>query len=322
MKRIVVDTPGGPEQMKLIDVPKPSPGPKEAVVAVAFTGVNFIDVYFRTGLYKADAPIALGSEASGTVESVGSDVTEVRPGDRVAYTMVRGSYAEYAAVPAEQLVKIPDGVDLQTAAAVMLQGTTAHYLTHSTYRLENGSTCLVHAAAGGTGGLIVQMAKYLGARVFGTVSSEDKSRQVRDLGADEAIIYTTQDFEVEVKRLTSGKGVDVVYDSVGKTTFDKSLNVLRPRGTLALFGQSSGSVAPFDPGTLNAKGSLFLTRPSLAHHLLDRNELLWRVSDVFSYIAKGAVKVRISGTYPLAEAAIAHEVLEGRRTLGKLLLKV
>jgi NADPH2:quinone reductase len=322
MKRIVVDTPGGPEQMLLVDAPKPTPGPKEAVVAIACAGVNFIDVYFRAGLYKADSPIVLGSEASGTVESVGRDVTEVAPGDRVAYAMVRGSYADYALVPAAQLVKIPAGVDFATAAAVMLQGTTAHYLTHSTFPLKAGDTCLVHAAAGGTGGLIVQMAKDLGARVFGTVSTEDKARQVRELGADEAINYTTQDFEVEVKRLTGGRGVDVVYDSVGKTTFDKSLSVLRPRGTMALFGQSSGSVPTFDPAILNARGSLFLTRPSLAHHLLDRQELLWRVGDVFRYVASGAVKVRISGTYPLSEAASAHRDLEGRKTTGKLLLKV
>ena len=322
MKRIVVDTPGGPERMKLVEVPKPASGPNEAVVAVAYSGVNFLDVYFRTGLYKSDSPIVLGSEAAGTVESVGSDVTEVAPGDRVAYAMVRGSYAEYAVVPAAQLIKIPDGVDFRTAAAVMLQGMTAHYLTHSTFPLEPGNSCLVHAAAGGTGGLIVQMAKHLGARVFGTVSTEGKARQVRDLGADETIIYTTQDFEAEVKRLTGGRGVDVVYDSVGKTTFDKSLTVLRPRGTMALFGQSSGPVPPFDPGVLNARGSLFLTRPSLAHHMLDRKELVWRVDDVLRYVASGAVKVRISGTYPLAEAANAHRDLEGRKTTGKLLLKV
>jgi NADPH2:quinone reductase len=322
MKRIIVEATGGPEQMKLVDAPKPSPGPKEAVVAIAFTGVNFIDVYFRTGLYKADPPIVLGSEASGTVESVGRDVTEVAPGDRVAYTMVRGSYAEYAAVPAAQLVKIPAEVDFATAAAVMLQGTTAHYLTHSTFPLKAGDSCLVHAAAGGTGGLIVQMARHRGARVFGTVSTDDKARQVRDLGADETIIYTTQDFEAEVKRLTDGRGVDVVYDSVGKTTFDKSLSVLRPRGTMALFGQSSGPVPPFDPAVLNARGSLFLTRPSLAHHLLDREELLWRVGDVLKYVASGVVRVRISGTYPLSEAAQAHRDLEGRKTAGKLLLRV
>ena len=322
MKRIVVETPGGPERMRVGDAPKPTPGPTDAVVAIAYTGVNFLDVYFRTGLYKSDMPIVLGSEASGTVESVGRDVTEVAPGDRVAYAMVRGSYAEYALVPAAQLVKIPAEVDFATAAAVMLQGTTAHYLTHSTFPLKAGNTCLVHAAAGGTGGLIVQMAKHLGARVFGTVSTEEKARQVRELGADETINYTTQDFESEVKRLTGGRGVDVVYDSVGKTTFDKSLSVLRPRGTMALFGQSSGSVPPFDPAILNARGSLFLTRPSLAHHLLDRQELLWRVGDLLRYVASGAVKVRISGTYPLSEAASAHEELEGRRTTGKLLLKV
>ncbi len=322
MKKIVVETPGGPERMLVADAPKPAPGPKDAVVAIAYTGVNFIDVYFRTGLYKSDTPIVLGSEASGTVESVGREVTEVAPGDRVAYAMVRGSYAEYALVPAAQLVKIPAEVDFATAAAVMLQGTTAHYLTHSTFPLEAGSTCLVHAAAGGTGGLIVQMAKHLGARVFGTVSTEEKARQARELGADETINYATQDFESEVKRLTGGHGVDVVYDSVGKTTFDKSLSVLRPRGMMALFGQSSGSVPPFDPAILNARGSLFLTRPSLAHHLLDRQELLWRVGDLLRYVASGAVKVRISGTYPLSEAASAHEELEGRRTTGKLLLKV
>jgi NADPH2:quinone reductase len=319
---MVVDTPGGPEKMLFADVPKPAPGPKEAIVAIAYTGVNFIDVYFRTGLYKSEAPIVLGSEAAGTVESIGSAVTEVAPGDRVAYAMLRGSYAEYAAVPAAQLVKVPAGVDLATAAAVMLQGMTAHYLTHSTFPLQAGHTCLVHAAAGGTGGLIVQMARHLGARVLGTVSTGDKARQVRELGGDEAINYTTHDFEVEVKRLTDGRGVDVVYDSVGKTTFDKSLAVLRPRGTMALFGQSSGSVPPFDPAVLNTRGSLYLTRPSLAHHLLDRDELLWRAGDVFRYIASGAVKVRISKTYPLAEAASAHEELEGRRTMGKLLLKV
>jgi NADPH2:quinone reductase len=308
--------------MRLIEAPKPTPGPKEAVVAVAFTGVNFLDVYFRTGLYNSDTPIVLGSEASGTVESVGSEVTELAPGDRVAYAMVRGSYAEYALVPAAQLVKIPAEVDLATAAAVMLQGTTAHYLTHSTFPLKAGDTCLVHAAAGGTGGLIVQMARHLGARVFGTVSTEVKARQVRELGADETINYTTEDFESEVKRLTAGRGVDVVYDSVGKTTFDKSLSVLRPRGTMALFGQSSGSVPPFDPAILNARGSLFLTRPSLAHHLLDRQELLWRAGDVFRYVGSGVVKVRISGRYPLSEAASAHRDLEGRKTTGKLLLKV
>jgi len=322
MKVVVVEDPGGPERMQLVDAPVPVPGDGEALVRVAYSGVNFIDVYFRTGLYKADRPITLGSEASGTVERVGPGVTEVAPGDRVAYAMVRGSYAEYAVVPAAKLVKVPGEVELATAAAIMLQGMTAHYLTHSTYPLTPESSCLVHAAAGGTGGLVVQMAKLRGARVFGTTSTEEKAREVRQLGADHAIVYTTQDFEAEVRRLTNGRGVDVVYDSVGKTTFDKSLASLRVRGTLALFGQSSGSVHPVDPVTLNTRGSLFLTRPNLGHYLLDRQELLWRAGDVLRYVASGAVKVRISKVYSLADAADAHRDLEGRKTTGKLLLKV
>jgi NADPH:quinone reductase len=322
VKKVVVEQTGGPEQLKIVEVPKPTPGPKDAVVAVAYSGVNFIDVYFRIGLYKADLPVTLGSEAAGTVESVGAEVSGLAPGDRVAYAMVRGSYAEYAVVPAAQLVKIPDRVDFATAAAVMLQGTTAHYLTHSTFPIAQGHTCLVHAAAGGTGGLIVQMAKHRGARVFGTVSTEQKADEIRHLGADEAILYTTQDFEVEVKRLTDNRGVDVIYDSVGKTTFDKGLNAIRPRGMMALFGQSSGSVPPFDPAILNARGSLFLTRPSLAHHLLTRDELLWRVGDLMNYISSGIVQVRIGGEYPLSEAAQAHKDLESRKTTGKLLLKI
>jgi NADPH2:quinone reductase len=244
----------------------------------------------------------------------------VAPGDRVAWAMARGSYAEYALVPAAQLVKLPPGLGFQTAAAVMLQGMTAHYLTHSTYALKSGDACLVHAAAGGAGGLIVQMAKMLGARVFGTVSTEEKAAVARQHGVDEAILYTQTDFETEVKRLTGGRGVDVVYDSVGATTFEKSLNSLRPRGLLALFGQSSGSVPPFDPAILNAKGSLFLTRPSLAHYLLTREELLWRAGDVLSWTVSGKLKPRIDRAYPLAEAAVAHRALEARRTAGKLLL--
>src|ERR1700681_1696567 len=267
MKAIQVKEPGGPEKMELVDVATPAPGPRQALVRIAASGVNFIDVYFRTGLYKADLPMSLGAEGAGTVEAVGTDVTEVAPGDRVAYAMARGSYAEYAVVPAAQLVKLPDAVDFATASAAMLQGMTAHYLTHSTFPLKSGDTCLVHAAAGGAGGLIVQMAKMLGARVFGTVSTEAKAQIARQSGADETILYTQQDFEAEVKRLTqgtpSGPGVHVVYDSVGKTTFYKSLNCLRQRGLLVLFGQSSGSVAPFDPNILNGKGSLYLTRPSL-----------------------------------------------------------
>jgi len=322
MKCIQVKAVGGPENMELVEVPTPVPGPKQALVKIAASGVNFIDVYFRTGLYQADFPIALGSEAAGTVEAIGPDVTDVVPGDRVAYAMARGSYAEYAIVPAWQLVKIPSHVDFSVAAAAMLQGMTAHYLTHSTFPLKSGDTCLVHAAAGGTGGLIVQMAKMLGARVFGTVSTDAKALIARQHGADETILYTQQDFEAEARRLTNGRGVDVVYDSVGRTTFDKSLSSLRPRGTMALFGQSSGPVPPFDPTILNTKGSLYLSRPSLGHHVLTREELLWRAGDVLGWIDAGKLKLRIDSTYPLADAAAAHRALEGRHTTGKLLLTV
>jgi NADPH2:quinone reductase len=322
MKRIQVVETGGPENMQVVDVPTPVPGPGEALVRIAASGVNFIDVYFRSGLYKADLPVTLGSEAAGTVEAVAPGVTEVAPGDRVAYAMARGSYAEYAAVPAAQLVKLSAHLDFPTAAAAMLQGMTAHYLTHSTFALKSGDTCLVHAAAGGAGGLIVQMAKMLGARVFGTVSTQAKAEIARSHGADEVILYTEQDFEAEVKRLTAGRGVDVVYDSVGKTTFDKSLNCLRPRGLLALFGQSSGPVPPFDPGILNARGSLFLTRPSLGYYVATREELLWRAGDVLGWLDSGKLKLRIDHTYPLADAAAAHRDLESRKTAGKLLLSV
>jgi NADPH2:quinone reductase len=320
MKTIHVTEPGGPEKMQLVEAPKPEPGPKQVLIRMAAIGVNFIDVYFRKGLYKAETPMVLGNEGAGTVEAVGPDVTEVKAGDRVAWAMHRGSYSEYAAVPASLLVKVPDGLDFQAAAAAMLQGMTAHYLTHSTYPLKSGETCLVHAAAGGTGSLVVQMAKMRGARVFGTVSTEEKAKIARQAGADETILYTSQDFEAEVKRLTGGRGVDVVYDSVAQSTFDKSLNSLRPRGVLALFGQSSGPVPPFDPNILNGKGSLFLTRPSLGHYLLTREELVWRAGDVLGWIATGKLKLRIERTYPLADAAAAHRDLEGRRTAGKLLL--
>ncbi len=320
MKQIQVQEPGGPEKMQLVDVPVPQPGPQQALVRLAAIGVNFIDVYFRMGRYKADLPVVLGSEGAGTVEAVGPGVTEVAIGDRVAWAMHRGSYCEYAAVPAAMLVKIPDGLDFNTAAAAMLQGMTAHYLTHSTYPLKSGDTCLVHAAAGGAGGLVVQMAKMQGARVFGTVSTKEKAEIARQAGADETILYTQQDFEAEVKRHTGGRGVEVVYDSVGQTTFDKSLNCLHPRGLLALYGQSSGPVPPFDPNILNGKGSLYLTRPSLAHYLLSRDELLLRAGDVLGWIARGKLKIRIDRTYPLADAAAAHRDLEGRKTAGKLLL--
>jgi NADPH2:quinone reductase len=322
MKAIQVNVPGGPESLQLVEVPTPQPGPAQALVRIAASGVNFIDIYFRTGLYKSDLPIAIGSEAAGTVEAVGESVTEVAPGDRVAYAMARGSYAEYAVVPAAQLVKLPAHVDFHTAAAAMLQGMTAHYLTHSTFPLKAGDTCLVHAAAGGAGGLIVQMARNIGARVFGTVSTAEKAQIARVAGADEIILYTEQEFDVEARRLTGGRGVDVVYDSVGKTTFEKSLNSLRPRGTLALFGQSSGPVPAFDPAILNSKGSLFLTRPSLAHYLLTREELLWRAGEVLNAVDAGKLRLRIDRTYPLADAAAAHRDLEARRTAGKLLLAI
>lgn len=322
MQCIQVVEPGGPEAMVLADIPVPEPGPGHALVRIAAAGVNFIDVYFRSGVYKADRPIRLGSEAAGVVTAIGAGVTEVAVGDRVAYAMARGAYAEFAVVPATQLVQVPDDVDLVTAAAVMLQGMTAHYLTRSTVPLTAGHTCLVHAAAGGAGGLIVQMARKAGARVIGTVSTDEKAAIARESGAHEVIKYSEQDFEAEVKRLTDGAGVDVVYDSVGKTTFEKGLNCLRPRGTMVLFGQSSGAVTPIDPQVLNTKGSLSLTRPSLGHYLLSREEVLWRAGDVLNSVRDGSLSVRVHATFPLAKAADAHRLLEGRGTTGKLVLTV
>jgi NADPH2:quinone reductase len=320
MKAVIVNHPGGPEALTLVDAPIPEPGPADAVVKVAFSGVNFIDVYFRTGLYKVPAPVAIGSEAAGTVHAVGRDVAGLAPGDRVAYAMARGSYAEYASVPAAQLVNVPDAVSLEDAAAVLLQGMTAQYLTRSVYPLTRGDVCLVHAAAGGTGALIVQMARHIGARVFGTVSNAPKAAIARAAGADDVIMYTEHDFAAEVRRLTDGRGVDVVYDGVGKTTFDKSLDSLRPRGMMVLFGAASGPVPPFEPAQLNAKGSLFLTRPSLAHYMAARDELTWRAGEVFELVANGSVRVRIQERYPLDRAADAHRMLEGRKTTGKLLI--
>jgi NADPH2:quinone reductase len=321
MKIIQISKTGGPEEMKLVDAPVPAPGPKQALIKVAASGVNFIDVYFRTGLYKADLPFTPGNEASGTVEAVGPDVTEVQPGDRVAYAMHRGSYAEYTVVPAAVLVKLPDHVDMKAAAAAMLQGMTAHYLTHSSYPLKPGDTCLIHAAAGGAGRLAVQMAKMLGATVYGTAGTDEKAAIARSAGADEVIVYTREDFVAAVKKLTGGKGLDVVYDSVGVSTFLKGLDLIRPRGMMVLFGQSSGAVPPFDPAVLNQKGSLFLTRPSLAHHCLTREELLWRAGDVLSWIAAGRLELRIDKVYALEDAPQAHRDLESRRTAGKLLLE-
>ncbi len=320
MKTIRVHQFGGLEVLAQDEVQVPEPGEGEARVKIEAIGVNFIDIYHRIGRYQGTLPLTLGQEAAGIVDAVGPKVTDVKIGDRVAYASVQGSYAEYAIAPAWRLVPIPAGVDAQHAAAVMLQGMTAHYLTHSTYPLKVGETALVHAAGGGTGQLLVQIAKRCGARVIGTVSTDEKATLAREAGADEVINYTQTDFDVEVKRLTNNAGVDVVYDSVGKDTFDKSLNCLRRRGYMVLFGASSGAVAPLDPQTLNAKGSLFLTRPFLAHYTADRAELLSRVNDLFKWIAAGELKVRIDKTFPLSEAAEAHRYLEGRLSKGKILL--
>jgi len=320
MKAIRVEAYGGPEQLVYQDIEEPVPQPNEALVKLEAIGVNFIDVYHRTGLYPLPLPFTPGSEASGMVESIGSEVKDIAVGDRVAYAMSVGSYAEFAAVPAARLVKMPEGIDARAGAAAMLQGMTAHYLSSSTYPLKSGDTALVHAAAGGVGLLLIQMAKRAGARVFGTVSTPEKARLAREAGADEIILYTEQDFQQEVRRLTDGKGVQVVYDSVGKTTFMKSMDSLAPRGMLASFGQSSGSVPPFDAALLAQKGSLYLTRPSLAHYVLTREELLWRAGDVLQWIATGELKLRIEKTFPLSEAVEAHRQLEGRATTGKILL--
>jgi NADPH:quinone reductase len=320
MKAIQVKQVGGPEVMELKEVLVPEPKANEAAVKIVASGVNFIDVYYREGRYKAATPFIPGQEAAGDVVAVGSGVGSVKVGDRVAYTMVLGSYAEYATVAADRLVKIPDGVSYQQAAGTMLQGMTAHYLSHSTYPLKQGETALVHAAAGGVGLLLTQMAHNIGARVIATVSTEEKAKLVREAGADEVILYTQVDFEWETKRLTGDRGVDVVYDSVGKTTFEKGLNILRPRGYMVLYGGSSGPVPPFDPIQLSQKGSLFVTRPSLGNYVATRQELEQRADAVFGMIASGKLKLRIEHLYPLQEAPQAHRDLEGRRTTGKLLL--
>jgi len=320
MRAIRVHEFGGPEVLRYDELPLPEPAAGEARVRLEAVGVNFIDIYHRSGAYKGDLPLTLGQEAAGVVETVGPGVTGVRPGDRVVYASVQGSYADFAIVPVERLVPIPAGLETKPACASYLQGLTAHYLTYSTFPLQPGQTILVHAAAGGLGQLLVQMAKRLGARVFGTVSTEAKAALAREAGADEVILYTQADFETEVKRLTDGRGVDVVYDSVGKTTFDKGLNCLRRRGMMVLCGQSSGAVPPLDPQTLNAKGSLYLTRPTLAHYTADRAELLWRANDLLGWLAAGELKVRIDKTFPLTEAAAAQTYLASRQSSGKVLL--
>jgi NADPH2:quinone reductase len=321
MKAIQVKQVGGPEAMEVVEMPVPQPKANEAVVSLGASGVNFVDVYFREGRYKAaELPFVLGQEGAGVVTDVGAEAKSVKVGDRVAWTGVQGAYAEYAAVPADRLVPIPQAVSDQQAAAAMLQGMTAHYVSHDTYPLKQGETALVHAAAGGVGLLLVQMALNIGARVIATVSTEEKAKLARAAGAHEVILYTHADFEAETKRLTDGKGVNVVYDSVGKTTFEKGLNVLRPRGMMVLFGGSSGAVPPFDPVLLSQKGSLYLTRPTLVNYIATREELVVRSGAVFSMIATGKLKLRIEHTYPLAEVQRAHRDLEGRKTTGKLLL--
>jgi len=320
MKAIQVRKVGGPEALELVDLPVPEPKANEALIGIKAIGVNFIDVYFREGRYPAQVPFTVGQEAAGIVKAAGDAVTTVKPGDRVAYTGLQGSYAEFAVVDASRLVVIPDSLDFENAAAAMLQGMTAHYLCHDTYPLRAGETVLIHAAAGGVGLLLVQMAKNIGARVIGTAGSEEKAALAREAGADEVILYSTHDFEAETKRLTEGRGVHVVFDGVGKSTFDKDLDVLRPRGYLVLFGGASGAVPPFDPIILSRKGSLFLTRPTLVHYIVTREELVQRADAVLSMIASGKLKLRISHKYPLAGAQQAHRDLEARRTTGKVLL--
>jgi NADPH2:quinone reductase len=321
MKAIQIRETGGPEVLELVELPIPQPGPGQVLIRVEATGLNFIEIYFRKGVYKAALPLIPGSEAAGTVEELGPGVTGFAAGDLVASTSVLGSYAEYALVPAAQLVKVPAALAPEKAAAAMLQGMTAHYLTHSTFPLKAGDTALVHAGAGGVGLLLTQMAVRLGARVLTTVSTPAKAELSREAGASDVILYNDQDFEAEVKRLTGGKGVDVVYDSVGKTTFEKSLNCLRPRGLLALFGGSSGPVPPFDLIQLSGKGSLFVTRPTLWHYIATRAELEWRSGDVLSWAASGELKLRTEYIYPLASAAQAQTDMESRKTTGKILLE-
>lgn len=321
MKAIQIHQTGGPEVLQLAELPIPEPGPGQVLIRVEATGVNFIEIYFRKGVYKSSLPLVPGTEAAGTVEELGPGVTGFAAGDAVASVGVLGSYAEYALVAATQLVKLPAGLTMEKAAAAMLQGMTAHYLAYSTFPLKAGETALVHAGAGGVGLLLTQMATRIGARVIATVSTEEKAELAREAGASDVILYTEKEFEPEIKRLTGGKGVDVVYDSVGKTTFEGSLDCLRPRGMMALFGASSGPVPPFDLIQLSGKGSLFVTRPTLWHYIATRAELEWRAGDVLGWAANGELKLRTEHLYPLVDAAQAQSDLEGRRTTGKILLE-
>ncbi len=320
MKAVQITEQGGREVLHLTDLDTPTPGEGQVLVKLEASGINFIDIYQRTGLYKVDLPYVLGLEGAGTVQAVGAGVSTFKEGDRVAYTGVAGSYAEAALVPADRLVTVPESVGLETAAAVMLQGMTAQYLSHSTYPVQEGDTCLVHAVAGGVGLLLTQLAKLRGATVIGTASTEEKAERARKVGADHVILYTEEDFEAEVQRLTDGRGVQVVYDSVGKTTFEGSLNCLARRGYLVLYGQSSGPVGAFDPQVLNAKGSLFLTRPSLFHYVAEREELVKRAGELFVLISEGNLDVHVDSTFSLSEVAEAHRKLENRETSGKVLL--
>ncbi|MCU0522150.1 MAG: quinone oxidoreductase [Anaerolineae bacterium] len=320
MKAICIHEFGGPEVLRYEDVAIPEPGPGEVRIKIEAAGVNYVDTYHRTGSYKGELPITLGMEGAGTVDALGAGVTSVRHGDQVAYAMTRGSYAEYAVVPESNLARVPRDISAREAAAVILQGMTAHFLATSTFVLHRNHVALIHAAAGGVGGLLVQMAKRRGARVIATCSTEEKAARVRRLGADEVILYSQVDFETEAKRLTDGIGVHVVYDGVGQATFMKSLNCLRRRGMMVLFGAASGPVPPLDPQVLNTKGSLFLTRPTLSDYVATRERLQRRAGDVFAWMSSGELEVPIDRTFPLAEAAEAHRYIEGRKTLGKLLL--
>ncbi len=321
MKAIRINEYGDASNLSYDDAPIPEPKTGQVRVRVTATGLNFTEIYSRKGLYPVPAfPATLGAEFSGTVDAVGEGVTEFKPGDRVSTANGIGAYAQYAIAPVAKLVAVPEYISLEQAAAVMLQGMTAHYLALSTYPVKAGDTALVHAAAGGVGQLLVQIAKKRGARVIGTVSTEEKARLARDAGADEVILYSRDDFEAETKRLTDGKGVEVVYDSVGAATFEKSLNCLKTRGYMVLYGQASGPVGPVDPQLLNRKGSLYLTRPSFVHYLQTREEFLWRAKDVFDWMKSGELKVRIDRTFPLAETAAAQTYMENRQTKGKVLI--
>ena len=320
MRAIQVSSYGGPEALQLVDVDASRPGPGQVLVDVAACGVNYIDTYQRSGVYQVPLPLVLGLEGAGTVAAVGEGVTEVAVGDRVAWAAAQGSYAERVLVDAARAIPVPDGVSDELAAAVPLQGMTAHYLATSTYPVQAGDTVIVHAAAGGVGLLLTQIVKMRGGRVVATVSTEEKAALARRAGADHVVRYDQDDFAAEARRLTDGRGVAAVYDGVGRTTFDASLSALRPRGTMVLYGASSGPVPPFDPQRLNSGGSLFLTRPSLGHYTATRDELLQRAGEVFGWIGPGDLDVRIGGRYPLADAGRAHEDLQGRRTTGKLLL--